>query len=162
MNNRQEVFQIGKNNILFSFSKNDYPLFIAMGSLLAEIQSFETSIAFILSNLKVKREENTEFEEIMKKNTKITLGQLANAFKSYLDNEVLANKLIEIRNKRNHFVHEFLRSYQWPYMDEDSYMNAIKEINEISTLVQNLEPKLFEYLNDEQLLDIKIIELPEL
>jgi hypothetical protein len=112
-----------------------------MGHTLAEIQSFEAMLCFTLSAIMKDSKAKVDFEESMQKNAAKTLGQIANIVKSHLKDDELSEKLIEVKDKRNYFIHGFLRHYGWPML-MDSKQNRdskyIRAIEELETLQKNL------------------------
>ncbi|MEW8052469.1 MAG: hypothetical protein AB2792_13405 [Candidatus Thiodiazotropha sp.] len=155
---------IGDQPIVFSFPDEDHALMLSLGAALAQIQAFETSIAFILSNLasKSKDKENQSLEDAMKVNMEKTLGRLVKHFLLVLKNKEIADLLEEVRSKRNHIVHNILRAYGWPMMSPQKYIEAIQEIDGFRGLLSDAEPIICKHLSDKEKMNIRLLTLDPL
>jgi hypothetical protein len=97
--------RVGNGVFQFQRGRNDLALFAVLGCTLAEIQSFELSIAIAISAL-TKLDPASFWSR--------TLGGLIRELRRHLPDDTLADRLEEVRNRRNYVVHEFLRTYGWP------------------------------------------------
>jgi hypothetical protein len=125
------IITLGDQPYGINYSDEDHLLFVFMGRTLTEIQVFESMLCFTLSSIMKDCEAITDFEEAMNSNTSKTLGQIANIIKMHLKDDELAGRLIDLKNKRNYFIHDFLRYYGWPMMGKDKYAQALEEMEKL-------------------------------
>jgi len=128
------IIEVGEQPYGINYPDNDHLLFVYMGHTLAEIQSFEAMLCFTLSAIMKDSKAKADFEESMQKNATKTLGQIAGIVKSHLKDIELSEKLTNVKDKRNYFIHGFLRHYGWPMLmdtkqERDSkYIQAVEEM----------------------------------
>ena len=134
----------------FQRGRNDLALFAALGAALAEIQSFEFGLATQLGLL--TRLDPAEFWSR-------TLGRLIRELQQQLPDHALADRLELVRRKRNHVVHSVLRSYGWPLMSDSKYIRAVKEIEDIRSLIEGVGVEVARYLSDRSLLKLLLISI---
>jgi hypothetical protein len=151
---RTFAIKVGHENVVYTLDESDHALFLSLGSALATIQSFESSAASLLTGLLGQTEESSQktHEQLMGNYIDKTLGQLVKLFRQYVKDEALADKLEQVRQKRNYLVHGILRKYGWWLMGDDAYLDAIKEISEISQLIQETDQDIVKYIIDRKLL----------
>lgn len=136
------------------YSDEDHLLFVFMGHTLTEIQVFELHLCIQLSAMMQDSKAKADFEESMKTNTSKTLGQIAQMVKTYLKDDELSELLINIKNKRNYFIHGFLQNYGWPMMSAKQYSVAIKEMEDFQQQLKLVHEKLAKHIVENKLAKI--------
>lgn len=155
------VLQVGnKYGFEFQGKQNDLALFAILGNTLAEVQSFEMSIAIQLGLLSEKMQPdkqimNVEFDQFYS----LTLGTLIKQFQKHLPDSGMAMLLENVRVKRNYLVHYILRKYQWPMMNDEDYVQAIKEMEQIRELIENAQAEVARYLSNRELIDLVVFSI---
>ena len=137
----------------FQRGPNDLALFAGLGAALAEIQSFETGIAIQLGLLSHRSTDS--LDEFYSK----TLGTLIKQIQRHLPDNALASLLEKVRNRRNYLVHHILRAYGWPIMSDDDYIRAIREIEEVRSLIEQANLEVARYLSDRSLLKLIVLSI---
>jgi hypothetical protein len=134
---------IGLGGELFGIDHpdEDHLLFVFMGHTLTEIQVFESMLCFTLAAI-MKDNSKSDFETLMAINASKTLGQVANIVKTHLKDEELSDLLIKVKDRRNYFVHGFLRNYGWPMMGKAKYLEAINEMEELRKQIREVHERL--------------------
>lgn len=156
----KHVIQVGEQLYGINYPDNDHLLFAYMGHTLAEIQSFEAILCFTLSAIMKDNKAKADFEESMQKNATKTLGQIANIVKSHLKDDQLSEKLTKVKDKRNYFIHGFLRHYGWPMlMDtkqerDNKYIQAVEEMETLQKDLRELHKRLGEHVAENNLAKI--------
>jgi hypothetical protein len=154
------VVQIGEQLYGINYPDEDHLLFAYMGHTLTEIQVFESMLCFTLSAIMKDSEAKANFDEAMEKNTSKTLGQIANIVKTYLKDSELSDLLIAVKNKRNYFVHGFLRNYGWPMLGdkkqvrEAKYIKAIEEMELLQKDMREVHRRLGKHVAENKLANI--------
>jgi hypothetical protein len=160
--NSQFCIQMGKTPIVFSLPEREHALFLALGMALAEIQSFETGIAFLLSSIANEAGHKVEegyFDKLMQEYGSKTLGLLVKHFREVVRDEEISSLLEEVKNKRNYIVHNILREYGWPMMSDEVYVKAIEEITQITQKIRDAERIIVPYLREEKILKIILMSI---
>ncbi|MCX5870759.1 MAG: hypothetical protein NTY00_09040 [Deltaproteobacteria bacterium] len=137
-----------------NYSDEDHLLFVFMGHTLTEIQVFESMLCFTLSAIMKDSEAKANFEESMQSNASKTLGQIANIIKTHLNDDNLANLLIEVKNKRNYFVHGFLKNYGWPMMGKQKYAQALEEMEKLQEQLKETHVQIGKHVAENNLAKI--------
>ena len=155
------ILQVGnKYEFEFQGERYDLALFVALGNALAAIQSFEMSIGIhlrSLSNEKQLDKQDTGGE--LDKFYSLTLGALIKQFQKHLPDSGVATLLESVREKRNYLVHRILREYQWPIMNDEDYVRAIKEADQIRELMEQANVEVSRYLVDKSLIDLVVFSI---
>lgn len=157
---KKNIIMVGQQPYRINYSNEDHILFVYMGHTLAEIQVFESMLCFTLSAIMKDGQAKSDFEEPMQNNTSKTLGQIANIIKSHLFDEELGELLIKIKDKRNHFVHGFLRKYEWPmlgeqmHIRENKYNQAIEEMELLQKELREVHKKIGKHVAENKLAKI--------
>ena len=157
-NQRPIPIKVGDTTILFSYSDEDHALFTALGATLAQIQSFETSISFFLSGI-VAQNTSENFDALMNQYINKTLGAMIKFFNESVNDLPIAERLELIRTKRNYVAHNILRSYGWPLMSGEKYLQAIQELDNIRETVRETEYVLAKHIQDKNILPLLIIAI---
>ncbi len=148
-NTNKVVLQVGtKYGFEFQGKRNDLALFAILGNALAAVQSFEMNIAIYLGLL--SENNNDEFDQFYS----LTLGALIKQFQKHLPDSDVATLLKDVREKRNYLVHRILREYQWPMMNDEDYVHAIKEVDQIRELMEKANVEVSRYLADRSLANL--------
>ncbi len=152
-----------KEKITFNINGKEYSfvqdndlvnqLFLSLGAALTEIQVFESGIIFLLGGIKSKK-DGTDITSIFQNDESKTLGKLINELIYFIEDDEMKNLLTIIRDDRNYIIHKILRKYGWPLMSEVSYVNAIKEILEITEIMHKSGPLINEYIKRKKILDL--------
>lgn len=154
------IVQIGEQPFGINYSDEDHLLFVYMGHTLTEIQVFESMLCFTLSAIMKDSKEQANFNEAMEKNASKTLGQIANIVKTHLKDPELSNLLIAVKNKRNYFVHGFLKHYGWPMLGdkkqvrESKYIEAIEEMELLQRDLREVHQRLGKHVAENKLANI--------
>jgi hypothetical protein len=149
----KQIIELDDQLYGINYSDEDHLLFVFMGHTLTEIQVFESMLCFTLAAI-MKDGANADFEESMKLNADKTLGQIANIVKKHLKDEDLSKLLIDIKNRRNFFIHGFLKNYGWPMMGKKEYSEAIKEMDEFQKKLRDIHARLGKHVADNDLAKI--------
>ena len=159
MTKKAITLMVDDQPVVFSFSDKEHALFLSLGAALAEIQSFETSIAFWLSSLATKKapKGKPSFEDEIIIHFEKTLGRLIKHFMLELHNKDIADLLEQVRIKRNHIVHNFLRANGWPLMSSTKYIAAIREIDDFRKFLADAEPAVCRHLSDKEKMNIRML-----
>jgi hypothetical protein len=160
---KEIILQVGdKYGFAFQGKRNDLALFAILGSALAEVQAFEMSIAINLGLLSEKGDSGGKFaSDELDRFYSQTLGTLIKQFQKHLPDSGVASLLENVRERRNYLVHRVLRTYQWPIMSDEDYVRAIKEINEIRSLIESASVKVSRYLVDRSLADLTVFSIDQ-
>ena len=134
----------------FGDDESDIAVFAALGSALAQIQSFELQLATQLGIL--ARIDTQEFWGR-------TLGTVIREFRTHLPDQALASQLEEVRSRRNHLVHGILRDYGWPMMSTEDYNKLIVEIESTRVLLGKVAIDVSRYLSDKSLMKIVVVSI---
>jgi len=156
----KEKHSININGKEYSFVQDNElvnQLFWALGAALAEIQSFETGIIFLLGGIKSNK-KGIDLKTIFEKDESKTLGVLINELIHYIEEEEFKNLLKILKDDRNYIIHKILRKYGWPVMSELKYEYAIKEILEIREIMHKSGPLLNEYIKTKKIIELIDIE----
>ncbi|OHD11634.1 MAG: hypothetical protein A2086_17120 [Spirochaetes bacterium GWD1_27_9] len=113
---------IGNHYFQFQGKPNDLTLFLSIGSVIAEIQSFECTMKSFIETI-LKKSRSIEIGEIFYNKT---LVFLIKHFKKKLPDDELSELLEKILENRNFVVHNILKKYQWPIMNDDDYIYGKK------------------------------------
>lgn len=150
---------VGDQPIIFSFSDAEHALLLSLGAAMAQIQSFEMSIAVLLGELitKKQKDEKRRIEDEIAVHFEKTLGRLIKHFLSELKNREIADLLEEVRTKRNRIVHNFLRAYGWPMMSPQKYIEAIQEIDDFRRFLGEVEPVVCRHLSDKENMRVRFL-----
>jgi hypothetical protein len=126
------ILQVGnKYGFEFQGKQNDLALFTILGNALTAVQSFELSVAVHLDLLSKKTQsERQNKSDELDRFFSLTLGALIKQFQKHLPDCGMAALLENVREKRNYLVHRILREYQWPMMNDEDYVRAIKEADQ--------------------------------
>jgi hypothetical protein len=160
-NTNKIVLQIGnKYGFEFQGKSNDLALFAILGNTLAAVQSFEMNIAVHLDLLSEKRRLNRQNRnDDLDRFYSLTLGALIKQFQKHLPDSGIATLLENVREKRNYLIHRILREYQWPIMNDEDYVRAIKEMDQIRELMEKANVEVSRYLADHSLANLIVFSI---
>jgi len=161
MQNEEIILHVGESHgFVFQRGRNDLALFASLGSALAEIQAFEVGIEGFLQFLSQKASAD---DQASSKNPdrfySQTLGMLIKQFQKHLPDTGIATLLENVREKRNYLVHKILRDYQWPIMNDEDYIHAIKEIEGIRAYIESASVEMSRYLANRSLLNLIVVSI---
>lgn len=151
----ETVLPVGETHVAFNYEQRDIALFIALGAALAQAQVLEFGIAHLLGL--VESGGDNRLTEISSGFLEKTLGALARKVKVHTTDPELASKLEEIVEKRNFVAHRVLQKYQWPMMSDDSYREAICELDAIRQLLIDAEFEVTRALKEAKNLDLVVV-----
>lgn len=149
------VLPVGETHVAFNYEQRDIALFVALGAALAQAQVLEFGIAHLLGLIESGGDDR--FEEISSGFLEKTLGALARKVKGHTTDPGLASKLEEIVEKRNFVAHRVLQKYQWPIMSDDSYLEAIRELDAIRQFLTDAEFVVTSALKEAKNLDLIVV-----
>lgn len=160
-NTNKIILQVGdKYGLEFQGRRNDVALFAILGNALAAVQSFEMSIAIHLGMLSEKKTSGSQTaRDEPDRFYSLTLGALIKQFQKNLPDTGVATLLENVRERRNYLVHRILRVYQWLMMSNEDYVRAIKEIDEIRSLMEKANVEVSRYLADHSLADLVVFSI---
>ena len=160
-NTGKVVLQVGDNyGFEFQCKRNDLALFAILGNALAAVQSFEMGVAVHLNLLSEKTQSSRQNKnDELDRFYSLTLGALIKQFQKQLPDSGAATLLENVREKRNYLVHRILREYQWPMMNDEDYVRAIKEIDQIRELMEKANVEVSRYLVDRSLVDLVVFSI---
>src|SRR3972149_350547 len=144
----------------FQRSRNDLALFASLGSALAEIQAFEVGIEGFLRLLSQKAfaPDGASSKNAARFYSQM-LGMLIKQFQKPLPDTGTATLLENVREKRNYLVHKILRDYQWPIMNDEDYIRAIKGIEGIRAYIESAGIETSRYLANRSLLNLIVVSI---
>jgi hypothetical protein len=154
------VGNIDGNVIVADFGDNDHVLFLLMGAALAEIQCFEYSVASVLSLIIAPRsdgEMDSKFETILNKQFDARLSELIRNLQKHTKHTEYPDALEKGRKSRNFVVHNFLRKFGWPMMEDKEYLEAIAELQKCREDVSNADMTCARILADQELTDVIVV-----
>lgn len=152
---RQTILPVGETHVAFNYEQRDIALFVALGAALAQAQVLEFGIAHLLGLIESGGDDR--FKEVSNGLLEKTLGALARKVKGHATDPALANKLEEIVEKRNFVAHRVLQKYQWPIMSDDSYLEAIRELDAIREFLTDAEVVVTRALKEAKNLDLIVV-----
>jgi hypothetical protein len=159
------AIKVGETNVIYNLSSNDHALFLSLGAALAQIQVFETTITGFLTSLEANnsngQEHNNTFEDTFTKYGEKTLGTLIKLFKDHIKDEATTNILEEARRGRNYLVHHLLKHYGWWLMNDNSYLEAIQEITNITRVIMQADDAIIRYVVGHQVLQSVAVRINE-
>jgi hypothetical protein len=122
--------QVGDSTLRFNYESNDAALFLALGAAVAEVQALEFHLVQMLGlMLSPGAGSHTEVTtEYFQK----TLGALAKKLRGEVGDLALAQSLDDVVRERNHLIHGFLRTHQWPMSSSAEYLTAIRKLDELA------------------------------
>lgn len=159
-NDKEIILRVGHSSgFVFQRGRNDLALFASLGGAIAQVQSFELGIEGFLGWLspKAAEESGLPIKDPDSFYTK-TLGGLIRQFQKHLPDTGIAELLENVRVKRNYLVHQILRVYQWPIMNDDDYVRAIAEVEEIRAYIETAGVEVARYLSDRSLVSVLVIK----
>jgi len=137
MERSQTILPVGETRIAFNYGQRDIALFVALGAALAQAQVLEFSIAHLLGL--IESDGGGQYKDVSGGFLEKTLGALARKVKSHTTDSGLSTQLEEIVEKRNFVAHRVLQKYQWPMMNDESYLEAIRELDAIRQSLTDAE-----------------------
>jgi len=152
---QQILLPVGETHVAFNYEQRDIALFVALGAALAQAQVIEFGIAHLLGLIESGGDDR--FKEISSGLLEKTLGALARKVKGHATDSALACKLEEIVEKRNFVAHRVLQKYQWPIMSDDSYLEAIRELDAIRQFLADSELVVTRALKEAENLNLIVV-----
>ena len=149
---QRTIIQVNDEHVVFDLVPHDHALFVFLGSALAQVQVFETTVAVLLSA--TFKDQEIDFDELMRQHTSKTLGWLAKHLRTRASDVDLADVLDDAREKRNFLVHNILRKYGWWEMSHIAYMECMREIEGIRTSLVHAEREILKRLQDSTALGV--------
>lgn len=122
--------QVGESTLRFNYGPNDAALFLALGAAVAEVQALEFHLVHMLGLL--LSPSAGSHTEVTAEYFQKTLGTLAKKLRGEVGDPELAQSLEKVVRERNHLIHGFLRTHQWPMSSSAEYVSAIRELDELT------------------------------
>ncbi|HEB90284.1 MAG TPA: hypothetical protein ENI85_12000 [Deltaproteobacteria bacterium] len=130
------ILSVAGESLVVDLPDVEHALFVALGSALAESQSFEFFISTTLAQIASAEgdDQKGRYDELVEHHLSKTLGWLAKHFQDQVGDQEIADLLNRIRKKRNYLVHNILKDYGWPMTTAQEYLACFREITEIRDL----------------------------
>jgi len=153
---------VGGQLVADNFGNNDRILFVLMGAALAEIQSFEFTIARVISLIAAHDDDGgikgDTFERILEENFDKCMGHLIKAVRKHCKNPQYAPTLEVALQNRNLFVHRFLRKHGWPMSKDEDYLDAVQHVQKIRESIWDADAVAAHILAEKELTDVAVIK----